>query len=68
VAVAKKPKELPVDDAFAQGKVLANGRVVHDMHPFEVKKLRRSHGTTTSSSRWCRAIRRSSPPRKAVAR
>jgi branched-chain amino acid transport system substrate-binding protein len=31
-------KELPVDDAFAQGKVLENGRMVHDMYLFEVKK------------------------------
>jgi branched-chain amino acid transport system substrate-binding protein len=37
-AVAKKLKELPVDDAFAQGKVQANGRMVHDMYLFEVKK------------------------------
>jgi branched-chain amino acid transport system substrate-binding protein len=37
-AVSKKLKELPVDDAFAQGKVLANGRMVHDMYLFEVKK------------------------------
>jgi branched-chain amino acid transport system substrate-binding protein len=38
-AVAKKLKELPVDDQFAQGgKVLANGRMVHDMYLFEVKK------------------------------
>jgi len=37
-AVAKKLKELPVDDAFAEGKVLANGRMVHDMYLFEVKK------------------------------
>jgi len=37
-AVAKKLKELPVDDDFAQGKVLANGRMVHDMYLFEVKK------------------------------
>jgi branched-chain amino acid transport system substrate-binding protein len=36
--VAKKLKELPVDDAFAKGKVLANGRMVHDMYLFEVKK------------------------------
>jgi branched-chain amino acid transport system substrate-binding protein len=36
--VAKKLKELPVDDAFAKGKVLANGRMVHDMYVFEVKK------------------------------
>jgi branched-chain amino acid transport system substrate-binding protein len=37
-AVAKMLKELPVDDAFAQGKVLENGRMVHDMYLFEVKK------------------------------
>lgn len=35
--VAKKLKELPVDDAFAQGKVLENGRMVHDLYLFEVK-------------------------------
>ena len=39
-AVAKKLKELPVDDVFAQGggKVLGNGRMVHDLYLFEVKK------------------------------
>jgi branched-chain amino acid transport system substrate-binding protein len=38
-AVAKKLKELPVDDMFAQGgKVLQNGRMVHDLYLFEVKK------------------------------
>ncbi|MDA9439371.1 ABC transporter permease [Bradyrhizobium sp. CCBAU 51745] len=37
-AIAKKLKELPVDDAFAKGKVLDNGRMVHDMYLFEVKK------------------------------
>jgi len=37
-AVAKKLKELPVDDGFAQGKVLPNGRMVHDVYLFEVKK------------------------------
>src|SRR5689334_8722748 len=36
-AVVKKLKELPVDDAFAQGKVQENGRMVHDMYLFEVK-------------------------------
>ena len=43
-AVVKKLKELPVDDAFAQGKVLANGRMVHDMYLFEVKKPDESKG------------------------
>src|SRR6202521_2278111 len=38
-AVAAKLKELPVDDQFAQGgKVLPNGRMVHDLYLFEVKK------------------------------
>ena len=37
-AVAKKLKELPVDDAFAKGKVQENGRMVHDLYLFEVKK------------------------------
>ena len=37
-AVASKLKELPVDDAFAKGKVLENGRMVHDLYLFEVKK------------------------------
>jgi branched-chain amino acid transport system substrate-binding protein len=36
--VAQQLKELPVDDAFAQGKVLANGRFVHDLYLFEVKQ------------------------------
>jgi branched-chain amino acid transport system substrate-binding protein len=37
-AVTAKLKELPVDDVFAKGKVLANGRMVHDLYLFEVKK------------------------------
>jgi branched-chain amino acid transport system substrate-binding protein len=38
-AVVKKLKEMPVDDMFAEGgKVLANGRMVHDLYLFEVKK------------------------------
>ena len=38
-AVAQKLKELSVDDMFAQGgKVLENGRMVHDLYLFEVKK------------------------------
>src|ERR1700754_3764576 len=37
-AVAKQLKELPVDDAFAKGKVVANGSMVHEMYLFEVKK------------------------------
>ena len=38
MAVTRKLKELPVDDAFATGKVQANGRFVHDLYLFEVKK------------------------------
>jgi len=37
-AVVRKLKEMPVDDVFAQGKVLENGRMVHDLYLFEVKK------------------------------
>jgi branched-chain amino acid transport system substrate-binding protein len=38
-AVAKKLKELPVNDAFtAHGHVQANGRMVSDLYLFEVKK------------------------------
>jgi branched-chain amino acid transport system substrate-binding protein len=37
--VAAKLKEMPVDDVFGRGgKVLPNGRMVHDMYLFEVKK------------------------------
>jgi len=36
--VAKKLHEMPVDDFFARnGKVLANGRMIHDMYLFQVK-------------------------------
>ena len=38
-AVAKKIKELPVNDFFAKnGKVREDGRMVHDLYVFEVKK------------------------------
>ena len=37
--VAKKMKEMPVDDFFGRnGKVLQNGRMVHDVYLFQVKK------------------------------
>jgi branched-chain amino acid transport system substrate-binding protein len=37
-AVTKKMRELPVEDFFAKkGKVLPNGRMVHDMYLFQVK-------------------------------
>jgi branched-chain amino acid transport system substrate-binding protein len=44
-AVNEKLHQLPVDDVFARGgKVLANGRMVHDMYLFEVKKPADSKG------------------------
>jgi branched-chain amino acid transport system substrate-binding protein len=44
-AVAKKLHEMPVEDFFAKkGKVLANGRMVHEMYLFEVKKPSESKG------------------------
>jgi branched-chain amino acid transport system substrate-binding protein len=44
-AVTKKLHEMPVEDFFAKkGKVLANGRMVHDMYLFEVKKPGESKG------------------------
>ncbi|MBV9077621.1 MAG: ABC transporter substrate-binding protein [Methylobacteriaceae bacterium] len=44
-AVAKKLKEMPVDDFFAKGgKVLPNGRMVHDMYLFQVKTPAESKG------------------------
>ncbi|MEA2933382.1 MAG: branched-chain amino acid transport system substrate-binding protein [Variibacter sp.] len=42
-AVAKKLHEMPVDDFFAKGgKVLPNGRMVHEMYLFEVKSPKES--------------------------
>src|SRR5215213_5395581 len=44
-AVTKKLHEMPVEDFFARnGKVLANGRMVHDMYLFEVKAPNESKG------------------------
>ena len=41
--VAKKLHEMPVDDFFAKGgKVLPNGRMVHEMYLFEVKSPKES--------------------------
>ena len=43
--VAKKLHEMPVDDFFAKGgKVLANGRMVHDMYLFQIKSPAESKG------------------------
>jgi branched-chain amino acid transport system substrate-binding protein len=44
-AVTTKLHEMPVDDFFARnGHVLPNGRMVHDMYLFEVKKPQESKG------------------------
>jgi branched-chain amino acid transport system substrate-binding protein len=43
-AVAKKIRETPVNDDFATGKVLANGRFIHDMYLFQVKSPAESKG------------------------
>ena len=44
-AVTKALREMPVQDFFARnGKVLPNGRMVHDMYLFEVKKPSESKG------------------------
>ncbi|MCG6206178.1 ABC transporter substrate-binding protein [Rhodopseudomonas sp. HC1] len=46
-AVMAKMKEMPVNDFFARnGKVRADGRMVHDMYLFEVKK------PADSKARW----------------
>ncbi|PWC52838.1 ABC transporter permease [Azospirillum sp. TSO22-1] len=45
LAVSKKMKETPVNDMFAKnGKILANGRMVHDMYLARVKKPGESKG------------------------
>ena len=44
-AVAKKLHEMPVQDFFAKnGKVLPNGRMIHEMYLFEVKKPSEAKG------------------------
>jgi branched-chain amino acid transport system substrate-binding protein len=44
-AVSKKLHEMPVEDVFGRnGKVLANGRMVHEMYLFEVKAPKESKG------------------------
>ncbi|SEE54266.1 amino acid/amide ABC transporter substrate-binding protein, HAAT family [Rhizobiales bacterium GAS191] len=43
--VAKKLHEMPVDDFFAKGgKVLPNGRMIHDMYLFQIKTPAESKG------------------------
>jgi branched-chain amino acid transport system substrate-binding protein len=44
-AVMRKMRELPVNDFFAKnGKIRADGRMVHDMYVYEVKKPSESKG------------------------
>lgn len=44
-AVMKKMRETPINDMFAKGgKIRADGRMVHDMHLFQVKKPSESKG------------------------
>ena len=70
-AVAKKLKELPVDDQFAQGARCwrtAAWCTTSICSRSRSRRNPRSHGTITSSSRWCRATRRFRPRRTPAAR
>src|SRR5438445_10923430 len=45
-AVMKVMKETPINDMFAKnGRIREDGRMVHDMYLFEVKKPSESRGT-----------------------
>ena len=71
-AVMKVMKETPINDMFAKnGKIREDGRMVHDMYLFEVKKPSESKGAlgrlqaardrfpaTRRSSRWKRRAAR----------
>ena len=70
-AVARKLKELPVDDVFAQGArcwKTAAWCTTSICSRSRSRRNRRSRGTITSSSPWCPATRRSPRPRTAAAR
>lgn len=43
-AVMTKMRELPIDDVFYKGIIREDGRMVHDMYLFEVKKPEESKG------------------------
>jgi branched-chain amino acid transport system substrate-binding protein len=44
-AVMAKMKSMPIDDFFARnGRIRADGRMVHDMYLFQVKKPEESKG------------------------
>ena len=51
-------KELPTDDAlFGKGTVRADGRKLHDMYLFEVKKPEESKGPYDSKKRCLKALK-----------
>ena len=63
-AVVAKMKELPTDDPlFGKGVIRVDGRHVHDMYLFEVKKpsSRRGRGTITNCAPRSLPRRRSVP-------
>ena len=62
-AVMKIMKDTPINDMFAKnGRIREDGRMVHDMYLFEVKKPSESKGAGTTTSYWRRfpAMKRSS--------
>ena len=64
-------KEMPTEDAlFGKGKIREDGRKIHDMYLFEVKKPAeiKGPGTTTSCGRRSRQPRRSARSTRATAR
>ena len=66
-----KMKATPTDDPlFGKGSIRVDGRTLHDMYLFEVKKPAESKGprTTTSSSRPSRPPRPSARLTRAAAR
>ncbi len=70
-AVVAKMKEMPTDDPlFGKGTIRVDGRHVHDMYLFEVKKPSESkhRGTTTNCARPFRPPKRSARSRMAAAR
>src|SRR5664279_3567181 len=52
-AVMKIMKDTPINDFFAkQGRIREDGRMVHDMYLFEVKKPSESRAAGTTTSCW----------------
>ena len=70
-AVVAKMKSMPTDDKlFGKGTIRADGRKIHDMYLFEVKKPAESkgRGTTTSCAPPSRPPRRSARSTRGTAR